>query len=475
MATSVFRPLRVATFAFLALVAVGFVVSAALTAHEEMQLYNAHTQMARLYQFSRVRLVVASRLITIAKGSPDAANARQDVIQQIDRLVELSLDPSTPAKLQALRVVVQRGGPANDEIIQTIELFHEVTLAEHARNTGVVAQLERESATQLRLELAIPIVLVTIGTILFPLAQRRVIKPLDAFGRQLARLADGEFTPAPVDRRVEPFLLPLHRQFNSLASRLQSLEAAHRARTASLEGEVRAATQQLLEQQRSLARADRLAATGELAASVAHELRNPLAALQMTLTNLRAELPDAEQSGRVDLMIQEVERLTRLLNGLLDSARHAPETPRPLRLAELVGEMLTLVRYQLPPEIQLTSAVDTNLTCHLPPDRLRQALLNLVLNAAGALAGGSGEIRIDAAVADRTLRISVSDDGPGFPAEVLETSIRPFFSTRERGTGLGLATVRRFARDLGGTVEVSNRQPHGAQVTLILPVEAEQV
>jgi signal transduction histidine kinase len=474
MPASVFRRLRIATFAFLALVAAGLMVSAALTAREEVQLYNAHTQMSRLYEFSRVRLTIASRLITIAKGSPESDDARRDVIQQIDRMVQLSIDPGTPAKLQALRVTMQRIGPGNGQMLEVIEQFHEIVTAEHARNTGVVAQLERESVTQLRLEIAIPIALVAVGTILFPLAQRRIIKPLDAFGRQLARLAEGEFTPAPVDSRVEPFLLPLHRQFNSLASRLQALEAAHRARTASLEAAVRAATQQLLEQQRSLARADRLAATGELAASVAHELRNPLAALQMTLINLRAELHDVEHGERVDLMVREVERLTRLLNSLLDSARHAPEAPRPIRLVELVEEMLTLTRYQLPDDISLEVAVPADVTCRLPQDRLRQALLNLVLNAAGALAGQAGVIRISAAVTDGTLRITVSDDGPGFPAELLETAIRPFFSTRDLGTGLGLATVRRFARDLGGTVELSNRQPHGAQVTLILPLDSEQ-
>jgi len=464
-----------ATFAFLGLVLAGLIVSAALTAREEVQLHSAHAQMVRLYEFDRVRLIVANRLIVVMKHTPEEPMARREVIQQIDRMVALSVDPGTPAKLQALRVTLQQsGGFEGQQLIHTIELFHEITTAEHKRKTGILAQLERDSAAQLRLELAIPIALVAIGTILFPLAQRRLIKPLDAFGHQLARLADGEFTPAPVDSRVEPFLLPLHRQFNQLAYRLQELEEAHRARTASLEADVRAATRQLLEQQHSLARADRLAATGELAASVAHELRNPLAGLQMTLSNLRAELGAGELAERVDLMIEEVERLTRLLNSLLDSARHAPESARPVRLSDVVDEVETLTRYQLPPEIHLSSTVAADLTVRLPPDRLRQALLNLILNAAGALGNGPGEIRIDAAVDNGTLRLSVSDDGPGFPAEMLDIGIRPFFSTRERGTGLGLATVRRFARDIGGTVELGNRQPHGAHITLILPVEVQQ-
>ena len=67
------------------------------------------------------------------------------------------------------------------------------------------------------------------------------------------------------------------------------------------------------------------------------------------------------------------------------------------------------------------------------------------------------------------MRITVTDDGPGFPPELLESGIRPFFSTRERGTGLGLAVVRRFARDVGGELALSNRDPHGAEVKLTLP------
>jgi signal transduction histidine kinase len=230
----------------------------------------------------------------------------------------------------------------------------------------------------------------------------------------------------------------------------------------------------LLEQQRNLARAERLAVTGEFAASVAHELRNPLAGLQMTLANLRNEIDDAELRERVDLMINEVGRLTRLLNQLLDSARHEPEAPQSVHLAELVDEILSLHRYQLAPKMRLENHVDPAVVCDLPADRLRQALLNLMINAGLAMAGKGGLISIDATCEGSSLRITVTDDGPGFPAEILTGGVRPFFSTREQGTGLGLAVVRRFVRDLGGTLELANLEPHGARVTLILPREPER-
>src|SRR5262249_60863581 len=104
-------------------------------------------------------------------------------------------------------------------------------------------------------------------------------------------------------------------------------------------------------------------------------------------SSLAAELGDAVHAERVALMIDEVQRLPRLLNTLLDPARHAPEPARFVNLAEVVDEMVTLTRYQLPANIRLASSVSGGLTVRLPPDRLRQALLNLILNGAGALAG----------------------------------------------------------------------------------------
>jgi two-component system, NtrC family, sensor kinase len=473
MKSSVFRHLQLVTFAFLALIVAALVASAVLTALEARHLAAAHAELSRRGEFERIHLVVSRRLTTLAEGEPASPRGRPLVMGAIDRMIELSSDPDTPARLEALRVRLQQRTPAGTELAESLTLISQVGASEQQRETAFLAHLQRQNSAQLRLEIAAPLALVAFGLLVIPFARQRVLKPLDAFGHQLERLAAGQFTPTPVNDAVDPFLLPLHRQFNALAERLQELELAHQQRAASLEGEVRAATHQLLEQQRSLARAERLAATGELAASLAHELRNPLAGLQMTLSNLRAELSEPDLRERAELMIEEVGRLTRLLNGLLDAARHAPEAARPVQLAELIADTLALTRYQLPSDVTLDNRVDPALTVRLPPDRLRQVVLNLALNAASALSGRRGTIAVDASVVDHTLRLTISDDGPGFPRELLENGIRPFYSTRERGTGLGLAMVRRFVRDLGGTIELTNRDPQGAQVTLVVPAEAE--
>jgi signal transduction histidine kinase len=467
---SIFRRVRLATFAFLALLTVGLVVSAALTLREQRHLRNAQAEIARLHEFQRVQVLVSQQLTRLGTDPAPDPEGRRDTEQKLEVLIGLTVSPKTIEKLAAVRVrleLIDTGGASH--FAEGTALLADAETAEQEHQATVLARLQRENLSQQQLELAAPIAVLAVGVLLLPLARRRIIKPLDAFATRLSRLADGDFSPAPVDD-VDPFVLPLHTQLNTVAARLQELEAAHQARAASLEEAVGVAIRRLLEQQRELARAERLAATGELAASVAHELRNPLAGIQMTLANLRSEITDPEVGERLDLVLNEVGRLTRLLNSLLDSARHQPEAPRLVQLAPLVEELLALTRHQLPEGVRLECRVAPSLACRAPQDRLRQALLNLVLNAGAALGERGGVITISAEGDAERVRLTVSDDGPGFPPEVLQNGIRPFFSTREQGTGLGLSLVRRFAREMGGELTLANRTPHGAEVTITLPL-----
>ena len=142
----------------------------------------------------------------------------------------------------------------------------EISEAENAAQERMLESMRVDTATQLRLELAAPAALLGFGVIMLLTLRRRIINPLTALEKMISRVAEGDFSPAPVDD-FDPLVSPVFENFNLLTTRLSELEVAHRERAETLEHEVRAATRALLAQQRSLSRAERLAATGELAAS----------------------------------------------------------------------------------------------------------------------------------------------------------------------------------------------------------------
>jgi signal transduction histidine kinase len=177
---------------------------------------------------------------------------------------------------------------------------------------------------------------------------------------------------------------------------------------------------------------------------------------------------DADAHERLDLIGGELTRVNGLLNGLLDQARLQPEAATQVNLAACAAEVLALARYQVADGITLRQDIPAELVCRLPENRLRQALLNLVLNAAQVLPQG-GNVQVTAHLDDGALQLEVGDDGPGFPDALLHSGVHPFASARSGGTGLGLASVRRLALDLGGAIRLANQPPHGARFTLILP------
>jgi signal transduction histidine kinase len=262
-----------------------------------------------------------------------------------------------------------------------------------------------------------------------------------------------------------------HRMTQDLEDRTAELERSNR----DLETAVNAAESAagvLLEQRETLARTDRMAAVGEMAGGLAHEIRNPLAGIQMSLENLRKDAADPEIRERIDPPIAELGRLARLLNRYLSPLRHAPEPVTSVHVRELVEDLCTRLRYRLPENVKLASTIDDDITWMLPKDRIRQSLLNLVLNAMHAIGDAEGKIAISAERNAERLAICVDDDGTGFPEDLLKGPLRRFETHSEEGTGLGLAMVRRVAEDLGGELILENRDPRGARVRLELPSHA---
>ena len=230
---------------------------------------------------------------------------------------------------------------------------------------------------------------------------------------------------------------------------------------------------QLIARQHDLGTAERMAVATEFAASISHEIRNPLAGIQMSLSNLMAESTDAHVVDRLRLLSSETSRIADLLGKAVEAARRTPECSEQINLLEFVDKLLELLRLQTPANFTLECDVDEGLVCRLPPNRFGHCLANLVVNSAQAANGNEGWVRVEMRTRAEFLRIRVLDNGPGFAADIRAGGHRPLITTEPERIGLGLPMTRRFVREMGGKLELSNPEiagsASGSCVTILLP------
>jgi len=218
---------------------------------------------------------------------------------------------------------------------------------------------------------------------------------------------------------------------------------------------------------------ERLATIGQFAASIGHELRNPLGVVESSLyllrQGLRAEAEAPQVKKHLDRIGSEVVRANKTIHDLLDLARNRPPQKRPTSLHELVDSAAEAAL--LPAAMTLHTAVPADLVVTIDPDQIRQVLTNLMTNASQALKG-RGQLWIEAEAApDGGVRVRVRDDGPGIPAEDRSRVFEALYTTKAKGSGLGLALCRRIMEAHGGTIEIENR-PGGASFLLSFPAVA---
>ncbi|MEI7429674.1 MAG: ATP-binding protein, partial [Betaproteobacteria bacterium] len=230
--------------------------------------------------------------------------------------------------------------------------------------------------------------------------------------------------------------------------------------------------------QKQVARADRLAAIGEMAAGIAHELRTPLTSIRGFVQYLQGSTDPKEWQEYGDIIIREVDGLNRIVSELLDLVRSQPLHTVPCDINQLVEETLLLARDS---ESNSRISFRLELAEGLPPvnvDRgqIKQVLLNIIVNAIQSI-NGTGEIRIVTASPDANgVSVGVGDNGCGIPDSVRERIFDPFFSTKPSGTGLGMAIARRIIESHHGTIEIKSTEGQGSFVTLNLagPVEEQK-
>ena len=217
--------------------------------------------------------------------------------------------------------------------------------------------------------------------------------------------------------------------------------------------------------------ADRLATLGRMAANIAHEIRNPLAALTGAIEVLAAPATTPEARDRLSqIVMRESERLNQIIKDFLAYARPAPLTLEMISVSDTFEEVLVLLEHRSRPgSLKIVREFEAPLSWRVDPQQFKQVLWNLCLNAAEAMPNG-GELRIGgAAPSGQRLEVWVSDSGSGIAMDDLSHVFEPFFSTKPEGTGLGLALVHRIVQEHGGEIDVRSTPGCGTTFTITLP------
>lgn len=314
-----------------------------------------------------------------------------------------------------------------------------------------------------------------VGVLLAALLTRHITGPLDALAEAMNRVRRGELDTRldPRGRRDE--VGEMIAAFNQMVAELGASRKRLQAYQEGLEQMVAERTQQLERTRAQLVQSEKLAALGELVAGVAHELNNPLTSVIGYAQLLESgELGPEEAQRAVGIVLQEADRARRIVQNLLTFARQRTHQRGPVDINAALEQTVALRRYEL-------ERAGVEFALDLCPDlptiegdlfQLQQVFLNLINNAAQAMAGSRGRIEIRTALRDGYVVIEVADTGPGIPPEHLHRIFDPFFTTKDvgQGTGLGLSISYGIVRDHGGQIYAENRPEGGARFTIELPV-----
>ncbi len=224
-------------------------------------------------------------------------------------------------------------------------------------------------------------------------------------------------------------------------------------------------------------RGERLAGLGKLAAGVAHEIRNPLSSIKGFATILAGRVREDHRSRELaEVMVQEVERLNRVVTELLDYAKPTEISRQSLSCRELIDTSIRLVeRDALQKRVRIHALVEPeNLALEVDPDRFAQILLNLYLNAIQAMNEG-GTLSVEAVCEEGFVILKIADTGSGISPEDLPHIFDPYFTTKPKGVGLGLANVHKLVEAHGGRIEARSMPGNGTVFTIRIPAREEYV
>jgi two-component system NtrC family sensor kinase len=266
--------------------------------------------------------------------------------------------------------------------------------------------------------------------------------------------------------------------FNNMISELKRSRDAIEEWTQTLEHRVQERTQELQQVQDQLIRAGKMAALGELAAGVAHEINNPLTGV-LTFSSLMLKKVDENNPWKKDLenIVQQTTRCRNIVRGLLDFARQRKPDKKEWDIHTLIDRTVTLVENQARfQNIKIVKEFKTDIgMLFVDGDQIQQVFMNIIINAADAMAGDGGTLTIKTNMKDGMAEVSFTDSGCGMPKEHLSKLFAPFFTTKEtgKGTGLGLAISYGIIQSHNGEIDVESEVGKGSTFRIRLPIEKE--
>lgn len=382
--------------------------------------------------------VQAEGLALLAESRAVEASLQNDRVP-LEQLFH-ALDTGDAARAEALRTELVSQGNAGLQSLRRLgaEIDRQVD--------GLIAEARERSATALRLLIGLAALTALVGVVM-ALYARRALAPLSDLTERAEVVARGDLTPRPA--------LAARNEIGELARTFEDMVAA------------------IARAHAELVRTERLAAIGNMAARVTHEIRNPLSSIALNVELLEEELgPSGEARALVRAIASEVERLVLLSEQYLTLARQQPLRVAPEDLGELCEEVAALVTPELARRgCSLVLDVAPGLpAATLDEAQLRQVLLNLLRNGREAMPAG-GTLRLVASSPEPGfVELAVEDEGEGVPEEIRARLFEAFFTTKPSGTGLGLAITRQLVEAHGGTIRCEPRQPRGSRFVVRLPL-----
>jgi two-component system NtrC family sensor kinase len=320
---------------------------------------------------------------------------------------------------------------------------------------------------------------IALGAFVGYFAQRTVVRPVTDLVLATRAVAAGDFTQE-IGVATTGELGALKHSFNDMIAALAKARAERQALFETLEHQVEERTAALKQAQAQLVQSEKLSSLGRLAASIAHEINNPLAGI-LTYAKLLVRMLETEHVDEptriasvrhLKLVQRETERCTAIVRNLLDFARQRPLSLKDTDVVAVLDEAISLVGHQAKLRgLSIERTVTPVPTIKADAGQLRQAIVNIMLNGCEAMQSG-GTLRVACSVAPgaKGIELTCVDSGVGIPPDRLANIFDPFFSTKEMGTGLGLSVVYGIVERHGGTIDVRSEVGKGTTVVFRLPV-----